>query len=314
MEGRLSLCKGVLKPTGSIYLHCDWHANAHLRLLMDRIFGLKNFQREIIWDLGNPSGYKTLAKNWIRGHDTIFFYTKSDAFTFNKKYMDYSKEDLRKYPEKRNRKGLAITDVWRDISSIQKWGKEHSDVGGYPTQKPLLLLKRIVEVSSNENDIVLDPMMGGGTTLRVAKDIKRNFIGMDVSPIACEKALTRLGMRQEEMIIIPNCISHLEKMSDKVFQNWVVKRLGGHTSPTMSSDKGIDGYTSFDMIPIQVKKSRDIGSPVIRQFATDAQIFGKREGIFVALSFNQGAKNVIHEIHNKMGIDIKLKTAEELII
>jgi len=313
MEGRLSLCKLALKSTGSIYLHCDHHANAHLRLLMDRIFGEKKFQREIIWDLGNPSGYKTLTKNWIRGHDTIFFYTKDNTFTFNKEYVKYSKEDLRKYPEKKDRKGLAVTDVWRDIPSIQKWGKEHSDSGGYLTQKPLKLLERIIKASSNENDIILDPMCGGGTTLLKAKELGRKFIGIDVSPIACEKTLTRLGMRQDEMIIIPNCFSHLEKMSPEVFQHWVVRRLGGQPSPTISVDGGIDGYTSFDMIPIQVKKSRDIGSPPIRQFATDIQTKGKKKGIFVALSFNDGAKKIIHELYNKLGVDIELKTAEDII-
>lgn len=310
MEGRLSLCKGVLKPTGSIYLHCDWHANAHLRLLMDRIFGLKNFRNEIIWIYRTGGATK---KRFSRKHDNIYFYTKTDEYTFNleKERIYYEKPF---FNPQRDEKGRYYADVlpidsW-DIPAVINVSKERL---GYPTQKPEKLLERIILASSNKGDIVLDPMMGGGTTLAVAKKLNRQFIGMDVSPIACEKALTRLGMRQEEMIIIPNCISHLEKMSDKVFQNWVVKRLGGHVSATMSSDKGIDGYTAFNMIPIQVKKSRDIGSPVIRQFATDAQIFGKKQGIFVALSFNDGAKKVIHEIYNKMDIEIELKTAEELI-
>ena len=318
MEGRLSLCKDVLKPTGSIYLHCDWHANALLRLLMDRIFGEKNFRNEIIWCY---SGGGIPKKGYPRKHDTIFFYTKGVDFTFNHIYVPYTEGTLKrgltkvkgKYYEKGLRpEGTPIRDYWIDIQKIlSPTAKENQ---GYPTQKPEKLLERIIKISSNEGDTVLDPMMGGGTTLAVAKKLKRTFIGMDVSPIACEKALTRLNMKQEEMIIIPNCVSHLEKMSDKVFQNWVVKRLGGHVSPTMSGDGGIDGYTAFNMIPIQVKKSRDIGSPVIRQFATDIQLKARKtEGIFVALSFNQGAKKIIHEIYDTMGVDIELKTAEELI-
>lgn len=317
MEGRLSLCKDVLKPTGSIYLHCDWHANAHLRLLMDKIFGEKNFRNEIIWYYSGRGGGKNC---FSRKHDTILFYGKEKSI-FNRENVlipfsestlhrhRYKYSDSRKDRDKINTEGKLMEDVWT-IPFIRGNSKEYLN---YPTQKPEKLLERIVLASSNKGDIVLDPMMGGGTTLKIANDLGRKWIGMDVSPIACEKALPRLNMRQEEMIIIPNCISHLEKMSDRVFQNWVVKRLGGHVSPTMSSDKGIDGYTSFDMIPIQVKRSRDIGSPKIMEFVANTQRFEKKKGIFVALSFNRGAKNVIHEVYNKMGIEIELKTAEELI-
>ena len=342
MEGRLNLCKEVLKPTGSIYLHCDWHANAHLRILMDKIFGEKNFLNEYIWQY--PRGGNKRAKCTLRAHDNIYHYKRNDKHTFNPIEIEPTDEVKKRYEEKgwswdteyKKDKILRVAYYYGDykkaiknglnpdkFDKVKEVGKPKSFVSDvwyipqgrkmYKTQKPEKLLTRIIEQSSNPGDIIFDPMCGGGTTLAVAKKLGRKFIGIDVSPIACEVTLTRLGMRQKEMIIIPNCISHLEKMSDKVFQNWVVKRLGGHVSPTMSSDKGIDGYTAFDMIPIQVKQSRDIGSPVIRQFATDAQIFGKKEGIFVALSFNQGAKNVIHEIHNKMGMDIELKTAEELI-
>lgn len=331
MEGRLSLCKDILKPTGSIYLHCDWHANAHLRLLMDRIFHL-DIKCEIIWDKGFRGTER--YRNWQQSHDSILFYTKTENYIWNDQFQEYADSGMSRY-NKIDEEGKHYALIKRrksngkiyygktypkpkgkrsnDIISVPVLASTAKERLGYPTQKPEKLLERIILASSNKGDVVLDPMMGGGTTLAVAKKLNRQFIGMDVSPIACEKALTRLKMRQEEMIIIPNCVSHLEKMSDKVFQNWVVKRLGGHVSATMSSDKGIDGYTAFNMIPIQVKKSRDIGSPVIRQFATDAQIFGKKQGIFVALSFNDGAKKVIHEIYNKMDIEIELKTAEELI-
>lgn len=320
MEGRLSLCKDVLKPTGSIYLHCDWHANAHLRLLMDKIFGERNFRNEIVWCYSGASSPG--MKQFARKHDTIFWYSHGDKWTFNvdQVRLPYAKSSL-------NREGYIKTGfVENGICELNEKGKFPEDWWeipfirpnsherlGYPTQKPEALLERIIKASSNPTDVVLDPMCGGGTTLAVAKELNRQFIGIDVSPIACELTLRRLNMEQEEMIIIPNCVSHLEKMSDKVFQRWVVKRLNGQVSPTMSVDKGIDGYTSFEMIPIQVKKSKGIGGPSIRQFAADTQIFGKKKGIFVALSFNEGAKKVIHEIYNKMGIEIELKTAEDLI-
>jgi len=350
MEGRLSLCKDVLKPTGSIYLHCDWHASAHLRLLMDRIFGEKNFRNEIVW---HYTKMNMSNKNWIQNHDTIFFYTKTNIWTFN---VQFSEEESALKQRLRNLIDDDNLIRWKSVKTIKqqlldsyvktvkrKLGRELNDNDiildftikdkkkidnvwyipflkgnskeylNYPTQKPKKLLERIIKASTNKDDIVLDPMMGGGTVLAEAEELKRKWIGIDVSPIACEKTLTRLGMRQDEMIIIPNCFSHLEKMSPEVFQHWVVRRLGGQPSPTISVDGGIDGYTSFDMIPIQVKKSRDIGSPPIRQFATDIQTRGKKKGIFVALSFNDGAKKIIHELYNKLGVDIELKTAEDMI-
>lgn len=319
MEGRLSLCKHVLKLTGSIYLHCDYHANARLRLLMDEIFREKNFQNEIIWH------YRTggIGKRWFgRKHDTILVYAKNiDMVKFipieiKEYYRDIYGNDFK--PGWGDRKGgedekgyyryAYMDDVW-DIKGVFNMSKEYL---GYPTQKPKELLERIISASSKKGQIVLDPMCGGGTTLDAAKELGRKFIGIDVSPKACEKTLTRLKMRQYEMIIIPNCVTHLEKMSPEGFQEWAVRRLGGPPSSTLSADGGIDGYTALDMIPIQTKRSRDIGSPPVRQFAADILTKGKKEGIFVALSFNEGAKKVIHELYNKLGVDIKLKTAENL--
>ncbi|HRT03998.1 MAG TPA: site-specific DNA-methyltransferase [Candidatus Diapherotrites archaeon] len=163
MKNRLEIAKKLLSNDGSIYIQIDSNEGHYLKVLMDEIFGRENFQREIIWDLGNPSGYKSLAKNWIRSHDTILFYTKSKYFIFNKMYIPYSASDLEKYPEKKSRKGLAITDVWKDIPSAQKWGNEKRNYL-YDTQKPVKLLKRIIEVSSNPGDIVLDFFAGSGTT------------------------------------------------------------------------------------------------------------------------------------------------------
>ncbi len=175
MKNRLEIAKKLLSNDGSIYIQIDSNEGHYLKVLMDEIFGRENFQREIIWDLGNPSGYKSLAKNWIRSHDTILFYTKSKYFIFNKMYIPYSASDLEKYPEKKSRKGLAITDVWKDIPSAQKWGNEKRNYL-YDTQKPVKLLKRIIEVSSNPGDIVLDFFAGSGTTGVAASQLSRQFI------------------------------------------------------------------------------------------------------------------------------------------
>ncbi len=158
---------------------------------MDEVFGENHFQREIIWDLGNPSGYKSLAENWIRGHDTILFYLNGNKIIFNKLYIPYSEEDLKNYPEKKKRKGLAITDVWRDVQPAQKWGMEKRE-HLYPTQKPEALLERIIKASSNPGDLVLDCFAGSGTTLAVAEKLGRRWIGVDCGKLAIYTMQKRL--------------------------------------------------------------------------------------------------------------------------
>jgi len=175
IKNRLDVAKELLSKDGSIYVQIDHNEVHYLKVLLDEIFDRQNFQREIIWDLGNPSGYKSLAKNWIRGHDTILFYSKGDNFIFNKLYIPYSEKDLEKYPEKKERKGLALTDVWKDIPPAQKWGREKRE-HLYDTHKPEKLLERIIKSSSNEGDIVLDFFAGSGTTAYVAANLKRQFI------------------------------------------------------------------------------------------------------------------------------------------
>jgi len=197
MYERLLLLKELLSETGSIYVHLDWHVGHYVKLLMDEVFGEGSCQREIIWDLGNPSGYKSLAENWIRGHDTILFYTKGNNFTFNKLYIPYSKEDLGKYPEKENRKGLSITDVWKDIDPAQKWGKGKIEHTGFDTEKPEALLERIIKASSNPCDLVLDCFIGSGTTARVAQKLGRRWIGCDIN-----KGAVYLTSRELQKIIL----------------------------------------------------------------------------------------------------------------
>jgi len=175
MKNRLKIAKELLSNDGSIYIQIDHNESHYLKVLMDEIFERQYFQREIIWDLGNPSGYKSLANNWIRGHDTILFYSKSNDIIFNKKYIPYSDSDIEKYPEKKERQGLAITDVWKDIPPAQKWGKEKYE-HQYDTQKPIKLIKRIIEASSNTEDLVLDFFAGSGTTAVAASQLSRQFI------------------------------------------------------------------------------------------------------------------------------------------
>ena len=181
----IEMCR-ILKPTGSIYLHCDPTMSHYLKLVMDAVFGKKSFRREIIWNLDTASGYKSKISSFIRGHDTVLYYAGTGA-TFNKLFRPHKPEyvqrfrkmdkDGRRYRDDRSggrrqyldqTKGTAYTDVWSDIMSFQQ-AATSSEIVGYPTQKPLALLERIIKASSNEGDVVLDPFAGCATTCIAAE-------------------------------------------------------------------------------------------------------------------------------------------------
>ena len=170
----------VLKDTGSMYLHCDPTASHYLKAMMDAIFGRKNFRNEIVW------GYRTqgVSKNWWpRKHDVILFYVKSGSYTFTpqmerqiyEKPFRHTKKDAqgRWYVETYRR------DVW-DHDETRPPISQSKERTGYPTQKPLALYKRIIEASSNPDDMVLDPFAGCATTCVAAEQLGRQWIGIDI--------------------------------------------------------------------------------------------------------------------------------------
>lgn len=212
MKNRLEVAKSLLAEDGSIYIQLDYNEVHYFKVLMDEVFGRECFQREIIWDTQVLSGYKTIANNWIRGHDTILFYTKNkNNFIFNKQKMPHRKEYLdrfdkkdengRKYFDGRGeilyldevvKKGKPVGDVWYDIMSFQQipTAKERVD---FDTQKPEALLRRIIQASSNEGDIVLDFFAGSGTTATVAHKLKRKYIIMEQIEDQFKVLLNRLN-------------------------------------------------------------------------------------------------------------------------
>ena len=190
MAMRLVEMERVLKSSGSIYLHCDPIAGHYLKLLMDAIFGRSSFDSEIIWRIGWVSGFKTQKKGWIRNHDTILYYTKSSAAKqrFNKEYLPYPPDYVRRDGKKPTGKGIPIEDTWNcstgdvlDSIMIKSFSTEKT---GYPTQKPLALLERIVKASSSPGDVVLDPFCGCATACVAAEKLGRRWIGIDVSELA----------------------------------------------------------------------------------------------------------------------------------
>lgn len=208
MKSRIEDTRRVLKKTGSIFLHCDVSAAHYLRIILDEVFGEDNFRSEIIWTYKRWSNAK---KGLLPGHQTIFFYSKTNAFKFHTIYREYSpttnidqilQERIRncdgkssyKYDEMGNvvlakeKKGVPMSDVW-EIPFLNPKAKERT---GYPTQKPVELLEKIIRISTDEGDCVLDPFCGSGTTLVAAKLLNRSYIGIDKNPSAIALCRQRL--------------------------------------------------------------------------------------------------------------------------
>ncbi len=208
---RLVLMRELLSETGSIYVHMDEKRSHYVKIILDEVFGIENFQREIVWDITVLSGFKTQANKWIRGHDTIFFYSKSQNKVFNKLKVPHKKEYLDRFDKKDKdgrlyfdgrgeivylddviKNGKNIGDVWGDVMSFQQipTAKERVD---YPTQKPEALLERIIMASSNEGDVVADFFMGSGTTQVIAQKLGRRWIGCDINLGAIQTTTKRLN-------------------------------------------------------------------------------------------------------------------------
>ncbi len=207
MAARLLEMHRLLKPTGSVYLHCDPTMSHYLKLQMDAVFGQGRCRNEIIWC------YKTggrAKKHFPRKHDTIFWYAMSDSYIFNYDEVSvprdfstmhepvFENESGNKYQrnfkgEKEYRyyldKGVLPNDYWTDISAINPAAKERL---GYPTQKPRALLERIISVGSNKRDMVLDPFCGCATACVAAQDLKRQWVGIDIAPKAADLVVERM--------------------------------------------------------------------------------------------------------------------------
>lgn len=209
MRIRLIEMRRVLKTTGNIYLHCDTSACHYLRIILDDIFGECNFRSEIIWSYKRWSNSK---KGLLSNHQTILYYSKSSNYKFNILYDDYApttnidqilQERERNsdgktiYKRDKNggiiatkeKKGVPTSDVW-EIPFLNPKAKERT---GYPTQKPIELLERIIEIGSDKGDTILDPFCGSGTTLVSAKLLDRKYIGIDISSDAIRLVEERLS-------------------------------------------------------------------------------------------------------------------------
>lgn len=213
MSARLTLIRDLLSEKGSLYVHCDWRMNSHLRLLMDDIYGKEMFVNEVVWHYRR---WSNVASTYQKMHDNILLFSKTDKKIFNMLYQDYAhpewiedtvrgivdgklvrlKDEKGEYikREKEN-KGVPMHDVWEDINFI---GPTASERINYPTQKPEGLVERIIKASSNEGDLIADFFCGSGTTLAVAEKLGRRWIGCDLGRWA-------IHVTRKRLLSIDNC-------------------------------------------------------------------------------------------------------------
>ena len=321
MAPRLVELQRVLKPTGSIYLHCDPTASHYLKILMDGVFGPYNFRNEISWQRSQTRS--SISRIFKRAHDIILFYSKTGDYRFDLQYKelseaslklytkkdkrgfyrlvpvvvsgrrkgetgktwrgidpnlrgksgshwltvpakleDYEKQGLLVWPKKTNglpqlkyyledNKGVPVTDFWGDIDLISPSSVESL---GYPTQKPEALLERIIQASSNEGDLVLDPFCGCGTTIAAAQKLNRRWIGIDITHLAVALMKHRLhdmfGSRVQykvvgEPVSLPDAKA-LAENDPYQFQWWALGLVGARPiEEKKGADRGIDGRLYF---------------------------------------------------------------------
>ena len=365
MAVRLLALHRVLKPTGSLYLHCDPTASHYLKILLDSIFGAMKFKNEIIWQRSHAhSDTKQGSRHYGRVTDTLLFYAKaSDANTWNTQYTAYSEEyierDYRRVDDHGRRyrldniqgpgreekgnpyyevmgvwrhwrysrermnqlikegriiqtkpgavpqykryldemPGVPLQNLWADMPGINNRAKEFL---GYPTQKPLSLLERLISVSSNPDDIVLDPFCGCGTTIHAAQKLGRQWIGIDITHLAISLIEKRLSDAfpgiQFEVHGTPKDLGGAQALAqaDKYqFQWWAVSLVGAvpYGGKKKGADTGIDGHIYFkpdgkttEKAVVSVKGGGNVSVSMIRDLGHVIDREGAKVGVFITLA------------------------------
>ncbi len=262
MTPRLVELRRVLRPDGSLFLHCDPTASHYLKLLLDAILGPLNFVNEIVWHYFNKlqGNVHRLAAD----HDIIFWYSKGSTFTSNavmEERVGGPKKMLKRRWDKTTKKLVNDKDASGHVLYIERTHKMADDVWrmpmlqpasreklGFPTQKPVALLERIIAMASNEGDVVLDPFCGCGTTIDAAQQLGRRWIGIDITRVAIEVIQWRLTEKYPQVDYsvrgIPTTMEEVDFLAERdkyAFQQWVCDRLGIDADVRKGADKGIDG-------------------------------------------------------------------------
>ncbi len=253
MFERLILMRELLSEKGSIYLHCDWHKSHHLRMLLDEVFGEQNFVNEIVWWYKDPSG--DTSRSFKRKHDTIFFYAKTRHYVFNRDAvrMPYSEGTLKQAEAgvvsfgkvvKVNPLGKAPDDVF-EIPIINSQAKERTD---YRTQKPEVLIERIIKASSNEDSIVLDCFVGSGTTAVVAEKLRRRWIAADLNRGAIQTTMKRIQTTIDEHRGIAHYrINNYHFSEQQELRRLLIEKYGVETD---KKDRFFDGTVDGTLVKI----------------------------------------------------------------
>jgi site-specific DNA-methyltransferase (adenine-specific) len=302
MAVRLTELHRVLKPTGSLYLHCDPTASHYLKLILDAVFGSYCYRTEIIWS--RSKGFKrSSARRFPHKHDTIFFYCKDpQSIVFNPQYRPHKLEYIKRFkkdaegrlyrddvnPTGGGRRKIYLDEVegdlvestWYDITPLNPIAKERL---GYPTQKPEALLERIVKASSNEGDLVLDPFCGCGTTVTVAERLHRRWLGIDITHLAITLIKKRLQDTYGEELAPYEVIGEpadakgaeaLAEVNRHQFEWWALGLVDAAPAQDKKkgADRGVDGVLYFQekddgpyhKIIVQVK-SGHVGAKEVRE-------------------------------------------------
>lgn len=327
MQSRLIEAKRILKDTGSLFIHCDKSANHILRLVGEEVFGEENFLSEIIWFYKR---WSNSANNLIPNHQSILFFSKTKQYKFNKIYSGYSETtNIDQILQKRSRdihgkaiyardiegnlvssdekKGVPLSDVW-EIPFLNPKAKERT---GYPTQKPILLLDRIIDISTNEGDIVLDPFCGSGTTLVAAKLKGRKFVGVDISQEAVELTKSRL----ESLVKTESALLNKGRLSYINADEKSLAILSGLDVLPVQRNAGIDAILRRNYllkpVPIRVQREHETLSEAIGKLSIAALKKGAEIAFLVSTNtvqdlFDLKIENSIVKIINSPALEINL--------
>lgn len=399
MAVRLLELHRVLKPTGSLYLHCDPTASHYLKVILDQIFGPRNFRNEVIWK--RTSAHND-SRRWGRVHDVLLFYTKTDEYTWNPVYLPHDPEYLKRfrYQDSDGRRwtdadlsakglsgggyeyeykgvrgfwrvpletmerldqegrlhftkkggirlkryldeveGVPIQDVITDIPPVNSQARERL---GYPTQKPLALLERIIQASSNPGDVVLDPFCGCGTALAAAEKLGRRWIGIDITHLAITLIQARLrrdfGLepgRDYEVLGTPKDVESARFLFEKdphQFQLWALGLIGAQPygdpqKGKKGEDTGIDGFLYFrtpdggrlEKVVVQVKGGKRLGPSVVRDLRGVMEREKAAFGVLIVLEAptqgmrEEAAKAGVYSWGSQSYPRLQILTVEELL-
>ena len=348
LNARLYELKRLLKPTGSIYVHCDWHASHYIKVEMDKIFGYEYFVNEIVWKYNTGGASK---KTFSKKHDLLLFYAKNETerkFTPQREpyreestdHFDRVDGDGRKYRIREIGgkeylyyldEGRICHDYW-EIATVNAVAKERV---GYPTQKPEALLERVIQASSDEGDVVLDAFVGGGTTAVVAQRLGRRWIAIDQSRVAVavtgERLKAAAAERGLEDAPIPDfTVEHwgvyeaerLSQMLETEFHEFV---LACYDARIPSDDAGIHGYKGARArVPVWVSSpglTARVTATEVNEFAQAIAGLdryqgeeGLRDGVMLAWGFAPDAVSAARELRERADLEIAFVRLEQVRI